>query len=162
MLFKPICEIKMRYQGETVWIAPYGEKEKSGYGSGSGTVSGKVLNGTINWSNHPRRREDGVWCPDINGFITTDDGARILAAIMGYSILEKPPGVKRSIVAAVWFQVASDDERYRWLNYVIGIGEGEIDEETEEFWMRVSACLNEVSSNPSAILGAQEAAERLT
>jgi hypothetical protein len=49
----------------------------------------------------------------------------------------------------------ADDERYRWLNYVLGIGEGEIDEEVEEWWLRIYACLNEVAAGSPGIAGAK-------
>ena len=73
----------------------------------------------------------------------TDDGANLLVRIEGYSIIEDTPTVRRAIVAAVWFQ--SDDTRYRWVNYFLGIGEGEIDETTEEWWMKIYAVRNEVA-----------------
>lgn len=90
-----------------------------------------------------------MWCPDLNGTIATDDGANILVAIKGYSIVEYTPTVNRAIVAAVWFQ--TDAPRYRWLNDYLGIGEGEIDETTEESWIRVSAVRNEVAKAPPNI-----------
>jgi hypothetical protein len=87
-----------------------------------------------------RRREDGVWCPDLSGAIETQDGARLVVALRGYRI-DETARQRRAIVAAVWFW--ADDERYRWLNYALGIGEGEIDEDKEEGWLRVFACRNE-------------------
>jgi hypothetical protein len=51
----------------------------------------------------------------------------------------------------------ADDERYRWLNYVLGIGEGEIDEEVEEWWLRIYACLNEVAAGSPGIAGREAA-----
>ena len=56
-------------------------------------------------------------------------------------------------VAAVWLQ--ADDDRYQWLNYVLGIGEGEIDEDTEEWWLQVYACLNEVATGSPSIAGSK-------
>ena len=85
----------------------------------------------------------------MDGVIQTEDGAEILLGLKGYSIKEQTPTVRRAIVAAVWLQAS--DERCRWLNYVLGIGEGEIDEVTEELWIRVSFCRNEVAQAPHAI-----------
>src|SRR5437899_1259749 len=107
----------------------------------------------MHWANHPRRREDLVWCPDLNGTIATADGAKILVSIKGYSIIEETPTVNRAIVAAVWFQ--TDDPRYRWLNYHLGIAEGEIDETTEEWWIRISAVRNDVAKAPPKIEAAK-------
>jgi hypothetical protein len=139
----------MRYDSGGVWIAPYGEMERAGYGQGSGRVTGERIHGTMTWTNNPRRREDGVWCPDLTGVIRTEEGAELLVSIKGYSILEQMPTVRRAIVAAVWLQ--AQDERYRWVNYVLGVGEGEIDEESEELWLKVSVCRNEVASGPPGI-----------
>ncbi len=153
--------MSMRYEGESVWVRPYGQGEGSGFGSGSGTVNGERIKGTLTWANHPRRREDGVWCPNLNGFISTTEGDKILVAIKGYSILEKPPGEKRSIVASVTFQTKAENHRYRWLNYIIGIAEGEIDEEKDTLWLNVYACLNQVASNPSALPEGDEATQKI-
>lgn len=79
------------------------------FGTGKGDVAGPRIRGTMHWANHPRRREDRVWCPDLNGTIATEDGAKILISIKGYSIIEETPTVNRAIVAAVWFQ--TDDAR---------------------------------------------------
>ena len=152
MRLEPICEIRMKYE-EGVFLSPYKGDERQGYGTGSGIVTGDRLRGTMRWANHPRRREDGVWCPDLNGRIDTEDGAQVLISIKGYSILEDTPTTRRAIVAAIWFQ--ADDERYRWLNYVIGIGEGEIDAEIDEWWLTVYGCLNEVAAGPPGIAGAK-------
>ena len=131
------------------WLAPYGEHESAGFGTGKGDVVGPRIRGTMHWANHPKRREDRVWCPDLNGTSATADGAKILVSIKGYSIIEETPTVNRAIVAAVWFQ--TDDPRYRWLNYYLGIAEGEIDETTEEWWIRISAVRNDVAKAPPKI-----------
>ncbi len=102
---------------------------------------------------YPRCREDGVWCPDCHGFITTDDTVKILFTVQGYSIDESTPTVRRALVAAIWFH--TQDERYRWLNYHMCIGEGEIDETTEVWWFNVSAVVNEVAAAPPKIAWAK-------
>jgi hypothetical protein len=150
-----LCKMDMRYGGGEAWIKPFGEKEAAGFGSGAGGVTGERLSGQMTWSNHPRRREDGVWCPNLNGFIVTPDGAHVLVAIQGYSVLEDSPEVRRAIAAAVTFQAA--DPKYRWLNFVLGVGEGEIAEtdpgsaEVDHWWLRVYACVNEIAKYPPKI-----------
>jgi len=143
----------MRYEPEAAWLRPYGEKEGAGFGHGRGTVEGPRLQGKGIWANHPRRREDGVWCPDCNGFITTNDGAEVLFTIQGYSIDQATPTVRRAIVAAVWFR--AQDERYRWLNYHVCIGEGEIDETTEVWWFNINAAVDEVAVAPPKLAWAK-------
>jgi len=132
-----------------VWVQPYAGNEWEGFGTGAGQVTGDRLRGSMRWANQPRRREDGVWCPDLRGYLTSPDGAQILVEVRGLSIREKTEKVRRAIVAAVWFH--AQDPKYRWLNYRMGIGEGEIDEETEEWWIRVYECRNEVAAGPPAI-----------
>ncbi len=155
MRLEPLCELDMYYRGEGVWLKPYGEKEAAGYGAGDGEVTGQRLNGKMVWSNHPRRREDGVWCPDVDGYIVTEDGARVLVEIRGYSVREDTPEVRRAIVAGVGFRAS--DPKYRWLNVVIGVGEGEIEENPtdtsnlDHWTLRVFACVNEVAKAPPAI-----------
>ena len=36
-------------------------------------------------------------------------------------------------------------ERYRWLNTVFIVGEGEIDEKVEELWVDTFVCVNELA-----------------
>ncbi len=155
MRLEKLCDMDMYYRGEDAWIKPYGEKEAAGYGSGDGTITGERLAGKMFWSNHPRRREDGVWCPDLNGYILTEDGVKVLVAVQGYSIKEDAPEYRRAIVAAVTLQSA--DPKYRWLNFVLAVGEGEIVEnapgstEADHWWLHVYACVNEVAMAPPAI-----------
>ncbi len=148
MRIEPLCRLTMKYENGA-WLVPFQGHERQGYGSGSGRVTGPRLQGMMHWSNHPRRREDGVWCPDLRGRIETDDHAEILISVKGYSILEATESVRRAIVGGVWFW--AEDDRYRWLNYVFGAGEGEIDEETEEWSLEVFACVNEVATGPPGI-----------
>ena len=152
MRLEMLCEIRMHYDPDSTWLTPYkpyGGQQRIGFGTGGGEVSGDRIRGTIRWSNSPPRREDGVWCPNLSGVILTEDGARLVVRIRGLSIDEKAPGSRRAIGAAAWFQ--AEDQRYRWLNYVMGIGEGEIDEDKEEWWIRFSSVRNEVAEGPPAI-----------
>src|SRR5881409_2308604 len=80
MRFEELCTLRMQY-GEGTWLAPCGETEYAGFGTGKGDVVGPRIRGTMYWANHPRRREDLVWCPDLNGTIATADGAKILVSI---------------------------------------------------------------------------------
>jgi len=61
----------MRY-ADASWHRPYGARgdgaEGLGFGRDDGTVSGEIT-GTLVWANYPRRREDGVWTPNLRGVI---------------------------------------------------------------------------------------------
>ncbi len=136
-----LFDMELDYEGGFFVMAPYGELEGSGYGDGKGRVVGDQLRGSVRWSNHPHRREDGVLMPDAHGVIETDDGARVIFHLGGYS---RPIGGSeklREIVSPATF--ATDDERYRWLNDVIAVGEGVIDFETLRIRLRYYACIGE-------------------
>jgi hypothetical protein len=66
---EPFFRIWMRYE-DANWHRPYGsrggDEEALGFGHGEGRVSGE-LEGTISWANYPRRRQDGVWTPNLRG-----------------------------------------------------------------------------------------------
>ena len=57
--------------------------------------------------------------------------------------------MRRAIVTRV--ELLSAHEHYRWLNTSLIVGEGEIDEETEEWWVQAYVCINEMAQHPPAI-----------
>ncbi len=134
--------MELGYEGGFFVLAPYGGAEGAGYGDGSGRVSGERVSGSVRWSNHPRRREDGVLLPDAHGVIETDDGARILFHLGGYSTPIEGSASRRGIVSPATF--ATDDERYGWLNDVLAVGEGVIDFETLRIQLRYYRCAPEI------------------
>lgn len=118
---------------------------------GDWTVSGDVLAGAARWANFPRRREDGVWTPNLRGVITTEDGVEILLSWHGQSVQEQitTGGGRRAILTRV--ELLTENETYRWVNACFVVGEGEIDEETQEWWVQAYVCINEVARHPPAI-----------
>lgn len=66
--------------GYTV-VSPYGSEEGIGYGEGCGTATGRI-EGTVVWSNCPRRLTDSRILPNVRGPITT----HLLAAV-GYELV---------------------------------------------------------------------------
>jgi hypothetical protein len=155
---EPLCSMAMRYERGT-WHRPYGslggDEEQVGFGTGAGSITGDI-EGTMAWANHPRRRQDGVWTPNLRGMVTTNDGHEIVVSIHGQSVEERTPGSRRAILARV--ELTTEADPYRWLNTCFLVGEGEIDEEREHWWMDVFVCVNEQAQGPPA-LGA-EAPER--
>jgi hypothetical protein len=142
----------MRYVSSS-WHAPYGTDpqsaaERLGFGQGDGEVTGE-LHGTVVWANYPRRREDGVWTPNLRGVVTTRDGRDLLLSVHGQSVEEYPPGHRRAVTVRV--ELTSDDDAYRWLNTCFLVGEGEIDEDAEEWWLTTYVCVNEEAAGPPAI-----------
>ena len=152
MRLEPLCRLSMRY-AEGAWVTPFGTAERAGFGWGDGTVSGDLLRGGVRWANFPRRREDGAWTPNLRGVIRSEDGAEVLVSLHGLSVEEATgDGVRRAILTRV--ELLSDHETYRGLNTSFVVGEGEIDEETEEWWVDTYVCVNETAVHPPAI-GAQ-------
>jgi hypothetical protein len=100
-------------------ISAYDGEEGIGYGEGRGTATGRV-EGSVVWSNYPRRRSDGRMLPNVRGLVRTDDGASILFELRGRTIFEGDEPGRQNLVG--WFE--SDDARYRWLNDVVCIAEG--------------------------------------
>ena len=154
MRLEALCRISMRYTRGS-WHRPYGERgddsEGAGFGHGEGSVSG-AIDGDVLWANAPRRRQDGVWTPDLRGVIATRDGSELLLSIRGQSVEEQPAGRFRAILARV--ELTTEAADYRWLNTCFLVGEGEIDEEQEAWWLDTYVCVNERAQGPPA-LGAE-------
>ena len=135
------------------WHRPYGsrdgDEEALGFGHGDGAVSGEI-EGELFWANFPRRRQDGVWTPNVRGRIALRDGDELLIAIHGQSVQESgAAGDRRAILARV--ELTTEAEPYRWLNTCFLVGEGEIDEAREYWWLNVYVCLNEQAQCPPGI-----------
>jgi hypothetical protein len=85
-----------------------------------GRVEGRVV-GRFRGANRARRRADGTFLPDLSGAMLTEDGAHILVRLTGYGQPEGDPG---RVLAALTHSTA--DERYAWLNGVLGVVAGEV------------------------------------
>ncbi|HTE83237.1 MAG TPA: DUF3237 family protein [Dehalococcoidia bacterium] len=118
-----LFDAEFNYQGGFELMRPYGGKEGQGFGAGTGTVEGEKVRGTLQWSNYPRLREDGVLLPDARGRIETEDGAHILFTLQGYAI-RRAEGSGRTVIHTMTFK--TENERYLWLNLVYAIGEGRV------------------------------------
>lgn len=133
---------------DSSWHRPYGSEEGLGFGHGDGAVVGEI-EGSLVWANYPRRREDGVWTPNLRGMIrTTADGYELVVSMHGQSV-KATDAPYRAILARV--ELTTDAERYRWLNTCFVVGEGEIDEEHESWWLDTYVCINEQAHGRPAI-----------
>jgi PAS domain-containing protein len=148
MRLEALCSLAMQYV-DASWHRPYGaDGEGLGFGRGDGAVTGEI-EGDLVWANYPRRRQDGVWTPNLRGMIRTRDGRELLVSIHGQSVEERAAGERRAILARV--ELTSDAEAYRWLNTCFIVGEGEIDEEREHWWLDTYVCVNAKAHGPPAI-----------
>ena len=147
MRLEPLCKLSMQYR-DSSWHRPYAGEEGLGFGHGDGVVTGEIEGGLV-WANYPRRREDGVWTPNLRGMIETADGNELLVSIHGLSVQEDSTDPRRAILARV--ELTSDTHAYSWLNTCFVVGEGEIDEEREHWWLDTYVCVNERVQAPPAI-----------
>lgn len=147
MRLERLGRMTMRY-ARASWQRPHAGQEGLGFGDGDGELSGDI-DGSLTWANYPRRREDGVWLPNVRGVIKTSDGAEILFSVHGQSVAERAPGQRRAILARV--EMTTEAPAYRWLNTCFLVGEGEIDEAVEDAWITTYVCVNDEAVGPPAI-----------
>ena len=67
----------------------------------------------------------------------------------GQSIDQDGPQPLRAISARLEF--CTGDPAFAWLNTCFVVGEGEIDEDTEQWWLDAFGCVNEQAAYPPAI-----------
>ena len=155
MKLVPLFEGELIYDESTeTGIAAYGESgDIASYAQGGGHVSGTRLTGNLRWTNHPRRRADGVALPYFHGVLSTDDGAEILFSFRGYNwgVVKAAkthhplqPFERRAGLAAL--TLAAGDERYRWVNRVFAMLEADImPYAAPELWrIRAFECVNDL------------------
>jgi hypothetical protein len=154
MRLESLCRFELRYVASS-WHRPYGARgevaEAIGFGHGDGEVTGEV-EGSVVWANSPRRRQDGVWTPNLRGMISARGGHELLVSIHGQSVEEDTPRAHRAILARV--ELTTEAEPFRWLNTSFLVAEGEIDEGREHWWLDTYVCVNEQAEGSPA-LGAQ-------
>jgi hypothetical protein len=154
MRLNPLFEGELRYDESTeAGVAAFGATgDIASYAQGDGRITGDQLSGNLRWTNHPRRRADGVGLPDFHGVISTDDGADILFSFHGYSCglkeSAKPhplqPYDQRAALAAL--TLAAGDDRYRWVNRIFAVIEADVHPLANPEHWRVKAfeCVNEI------------------
>jgi hypothetical protein len=101
------------------------------YGEGTGTFSGRLA-GTARWSNFPRLH-GGYAMPEARGVIDIGQQAFVLFTLAGLSDLTDGSGVH-----VMTFM--TEHEPHMWLNTVIAVGEGSIDQAAGALSMRYYSC----------------------
>jgi hypothetical protein len=91
------------------------------YGTMDGSLVGDRVSGQLRLTNLAVRRADNVNLPALRGVLTTDDGASVWVEFDGVATL-RPSDNARVFVTGCRFYTG--DERYRWLNAVLGLLEG--------------------------------------
>ncbi|MBI4416128.1 MAG: DUF3237 family protein [Euryarchaeota archaeon] len=142
MKLEHLCDVNMQFVGESVVVQPSGSKEGEAYVAAEGTVSGDRLRGAIHATDYLRLREDGVYVLDAQGYIATEDGAKVLVRFGGLSTPSDLPGVRRALLSPFTFQAS--DPRYQWLNAAFAVAEGKIGAGTPGILLRVYLCINDL------------------
>ena len=94
------------------------------YGTMDGRLSDGRLVGEMRLTNLAARRPDDVNVPTLRGVLTTDDNAEIWVELDGVATLRESDSA-RVFVTACRFRTG--DERYGWVNRVVGVMEGVLD-----------------------------------
>ena len=119
MPLTPLCSIELTAAGEVASVRPFATGEGSEFELGIGTVSGERLAGECRYSQRLARRSDGLAELELHGALTTTDGALLMLTAHGN---EGADGRGLLVVT-----LEAQDERYRWLNPLILIGECRFD-----------------------------------
>ena len=114
MRLEPLYRVTFRYAESWQTSADF-------FGIAEGRVEGRLAGG-FRGANRARRLPDGTFMPDLNGAIATDDGGTVLVRLTGYGKPDAEPAGR--VIAAVTH--ATDDERYAWLDGVLGAVAGEV------------------------------------
>ena len=106
-------------------------------GSGEGIVEGPQIQGTVHWTLFEAVNE--VACQsNLFGLITTKDGAEIKFDSMGiFMVPDKEKPHLWATTAGVSFE--TKDQKYRWINPILGVWEGEFDSKSYRHHYRVYA-----------------------
>lgn len=106
----------------------YTSLEAVDYGSGGqlyGTMEGRLVGdrvtGSLRLTNLAARRADNVNLPTLRGILTTEDDAVVWMELDGIATL-RASDEARVFVTACRFRTG--DERYSWMNTVLGVLEG--------------------------------------
>lgn len=144
MKLEPLCTMELQYSGDFHLARPYGNESGSGWGIGGGTVTGERLSGQVQWSNHPRRRGDGVMLPNARGVVSTGDGAEVLFDLTGRTVFLDVDGtpVGRQLLMTLFESEAAD---YAWLNDVVCMTEGAADPQKLSAHFEVHLCRSDLA-----------------
>ncbi len=111
------------YLSDTIVTAGTGESSLQLYGRGEGSVDWDGESGTIEWTNFPVLRPDGLFTPNVTGVIRVG-AAAIMYRMSGLSLEPDESGFRRFVGSVQWW---TDAPEFRWLTKRFGLEEGTID-----------------------------------
>jgi|SRR5580765_3925386 uncharacterized protein DUF3237 len=125
MRLEYLCDMNILVNEAQAMVKPHGSEEGSLFVLGGGEIAGERLRGTIRCANHAHRRSDGAMMPDLDGTITTTDGAAIVFHMRGLTTFRTTAeGLLGDQVS--WMSFETESEPYRWLNSARCVVEGAV------------------------------------
>lgn len=121
---EPLFQVELEYREDKPPVSSDG-KVGEYIGSGDGLVHGARLNGRVHWTLFEEQGK-AICESNLFGIIETDDGATVKFDTLGFF---RRPGKENpnKWIASAAVRFDTVDDRYRWLNAVLGAWEGEFD-----------------------------------
>ena len=117
MQLSPLYILRYRYpDGWAVTVGGEESKDEEQFYFAEGRCAGSI-SGMFRAANHPRRRSDGSYLMNMQGFIETEDGALIMVDYRGYG--RAYPVGRRQVVGTV--RHVTDHPAYSRLNDSIAV-----------------------------------------
>lgn len=120
----PLFEGELSYR--TLQSVDY-EVGRQFYGTLDGSVWGERMQGTLELTNLAAQRPDNVNCPTLRGLLTLADKSVAYVEMDGLSTLRESDEA-RVFVTSLTFRTG--EERWAWLNTIVGTLEGVLDTAT--------------------------------
>lgn len=122
-----LFDAEVQATGKTV-LSPRGPQEGDRVGGGEGRALGPRIKGTIRFALFENSTKHACTM-QMPGEIVTDDGATIWFEAQGHSIVPDQTAPSRWKLGGA-FRFQTDDERYRWLNGVLALWDGDFNMDT--------------------------------
>lgn len=151
---EPLFDVEWRIEPDAPTVAGPEDRDGAHIGNGTGVVYGPAVDGRVRFSFYTAEcpydpgfmESSGLTWDDLGdhvcridpaGVIETADGATIQFEVRGFGLRLERRAPLWSLTGAV--RLVSADERYRWLNDLAAVWEGEFDEATGTARYRVHA-----------------------
>ncbi len=127
---------EMQFQPEQAATDPTAGRVGNYMGSGTGKARGPIIVGDIKWDLF-EKSDENICETNFKGVITTEDKAEIKFDIMGLYLAPEESSHIWKLSAGVKF--STTDEKYEWINRVLGTWEGVMDETKMQARFKVSS-----------------------